>query len=278
MSRVRHGPASENLHRRRHSEEDRRAEPGRCAKRRLNQRYFGRAILSLGLGAIAFAPIDLGGFQANHCIGVRRSVVRDASISGCMYLARRSPYPRRRTMKPMLGVTLGRWTTKRKLLATGLFCLSLATPGVASAASSGVPTVDIAITCRTSEKALIAIFGAETQQTFEICMQSENQARAEIVKNWQSYPAGGRQRCINTTGYMPSYVEWLTCLEMEQQVNELRKRAANTPAITEGRGARAVVRPGTPANSRGPRIGSEANPCPIVQFGSDGSITSVIAC
>jgi hypothetical protein len=200
-----------------------------------------------------------------------------------MHLARRSPYSRRRTMKPKLGVTLGgstlSWTTKRKLLATGLFCLSLATPGVASAASSGVvPTVDIATTCRTSEKALRSIFGAETRQDFESCMTSENGAREQIVKNWQNFPAGGRQRCVITTGYMPSYVEWLTCLEMEQQVNELRKGAATNPATTEGRGARAVVRPGTPANSRGPRIGSEANPCPVVQSGSDGSITSVIAC
>src|SRR5262245_36395227 len=165
-----------------------------------------------------------------------------------MHLARRSRYPRRRTMKPKLGVMLGGptlpWTTKQKLLATGLFCLSLATPGVASAASSRVPTVDIAITCRTSEKALIAIFGAETQQNFQSCMTSENGAREQIVKNWQSYPAGARQRCVNTTGYMPSYVEWLTCLEMEQQVNELRKRAdelrknaETNPVTTEGRGA-----------------------------------------
>src|SRR5262245_30630496 len=178
-------------------------------------------------------------------------------------------------MKPKLSVMLGgptlSWTTKRKLLATGLFCLSLATPGVASAASSGLPTVDIAITCRTSESALIAIFGAETQQNFQSCMTSENTAREQIVKNWQSYPAGGRQRCINTTGYMPSYVEWLTCLEMEQQVNQLRKqadelskKAETNPVTTEGRGARAVVRPGTSANSRGPRIGSKANPCPVV--------------
>ena len=185
-------------------------------------------------------------------------------------------------MKPKQGVTLGgptlSWPTKRKLLATGLFCLSLATPGVASAASSGVPTVDIAITCRTSEKALIAIFGGETQQTFGSCMTSENDARAQIVKNWSSFAAGARQRCVNTTGYMPSYVEWLTCLEMEQQVNEMRKKAATNSATTEGRGARTVVRPGTPANSRGPRIGSEAKPCPVVQSGSDGSITSVIAC
>jgi len=192
-------------------------------------------------------------------------------------------------MKPTLGVTLGGptlpWTTKRKLLATGLFCLSLATPGVASAASSGVPTVDIAITCQTSEKALIAIFGAQTQQTFESCMQSENAAREQIVKNWQTFPAGARQRCVNTTGYMPSYIEWLTCLEMEQQVLELRKqsdeslkKAETNPVTTEGRGTRAAVRPGTPVNGRGPRIGSEANPCPIVQSASDGSITSVIAC
>ena len=185
-------------------------------------------------------------------------------------------------MKPKLGVTLGgptlSWTTKRKLLATCLFCLSLATPGVASAAASGVATVDIAITCRTSEKALIAIFGGETQQTFGSCMMSENDARAQIVKNWSSFAAGARQRCVNTTGYMPSYVEWLTCLEMEQQVNELRKGVATNLATTEGRGARAAVRARTPANSRGPRIGSAANPCPVVQSGSDGSITSMIAC
>jgi hypothetical protein len=141
-----------------------------------------------------------------------------------------------------------------------------------------VPTTDIATTCRTSEKALVAIFGAETQQNFQSCMNSENAAREQIVKNWQNFPAGARQRCVNTTGYMPSYVEWLTCLEMEQQVAELRKKAETSPVTTEGRGAGATVRTGTPANGRGSRIGSAANPCPVVQSASDGSITSVIAC
>jgi len=71
-------------------------------------------------------------------------------------------------------------------------------------------------------------------------MKSESDAREQIVKNWRTYPAGGRQRCVNTTGYMPSYVEWLTCLEMEQQVNELRKKSpeATNSATTEGRGKR----------------------------------------
>src|SRR5262245_28654166 len=185
-------------------------------------------------------------------------------------------------MKSKLSVTPGgpmlERTTKRNLLATGLFCLSLATPGVASAASSGVPTADIATTCRTSVKALIAIFGTETQQNFESCMNSEKEAREQIVKDWQKFPAGARQRCVNTTGYMPSYVEWLTCLEMEQQVNETRKKAATNRVTTEGRGGSAAVRRGTPANSRGSRIGSDANPCPIVQSAPDGSIISLIAC
>ena len=185
-------------------------------------------------------------------------------------------------MKTALGETLAGQmlsrTIKRKLLATSLFCLSLTTPGVANAASSGVPTADIATTCRTSEKTLINIFGDETQQTYQSCMTSENGAREQIVKNWQNYPAGARQRCVNTTGYMPSYVEWLTCLEMEQQVNELRKKAETNPVTTEGRGARTDVRPGRPANSRGSPIGSEANPCPVVQSASDGSRTTVIAC
>jgi len=185
-------------------------------------------------------------------------------------------------MKLKLGATLVgpmlAWTTKRKLLATGLFCLSLATPGVASAASNGVPTADIATTCRTSIKALIAIFGTETQQNFESCMNSEKDAHQQIVKNWQNFPAGARRRCVNTTGYMPSYVEWLTCLEMEQQVNETRKKAATNPPTTDGRGDSALVPPGTPANSRGPRIGSEANPCPVMQSAPDGSFISMIAC
>src|SRR5262245_20291996 len=131
------------------------------------------------------------------------------------------------------------WTTKGKLLATSLFCLIVAGPGVASAASASVPTVDIATTCRTSEKAITSIFGPGNMATFDSCLKQENDARAEIVKNWRSYPAGGRQRCINTTGYMPSYVEWLTCLEMEQSVEALRKNNPTTsPATTEGRGKR----------------------------------------
>jgi hypothetical protein len=39
-----------------------------------------------------------------------------------------------------------------------------------------------------------------------------------------------------------------------------------------------AVRHGTRANRSGPRAGSASRPCPIVEFGPDGTITSVIAC
>lgn len=132
------------------------------------------------------------------------------------------------------------WTTKARFLAASLFCLIAASPDFASAASAGVPIIDIATTCRESEKAITSMFGPGSQNTFDNCMKLENDARAEIDKNWRSYPAGGRQRCVNPTVYMPSYVEWLTCLEMEQHVEALRgnNATATNPATTVGLGKR----------------------------------------
>jgi hypothetical protein len=150
----------------------------------------------------------------------------------------------RRTMTPRIEVRLENpavsWTAQGRFLAASLFCLIVPSPGVASAASASVPSVDIATTCRESEKAITTMFGPGTQQTFDNCMKQENDARAEIVKSWRGYPAGGRQHCVNTTVYMPSYVEWLTCLEMDQSVEALRRNntAATDPATTAGQGKR----------------------------------------
>src|SRR5262245_66066159 len=95
------------------------------------------------------------------------------------------------------------WTIKGTLLTITLVGVIVAGTGAASvAASANVPTVDIATTCRESEKAITSIFGPGSQQTFGSCMKQEADARAQIVKDWQGYPAGGRQRCVNTTGYM----------------------------------------------------------------------------
>jgi hypothetical protein len=144
------------------------------------------------------------------------------------------------------------WNTKGGLLAASVFCLIVASPDIVSAAAAGVPTVDIATTCRESEKAITSMFGHASQRTFDSCMKQEDDARVEIAKNWRSYPADGRQRCVNTTVYMPSYVEWLTCLEMEQHVEALRRNnvTATDPATTDGQGKRQLGKDLRPSASR----------------------------
>jgi hypothetical protein len=93
-------------------------------------------------------------------------------------------------------------------------------------AAGGLPTANIELTCRESEKAITSIFGDKTAVTYDGCMRQERDARDEIAKKWTKYSATSRQRCINTTGYMPSYVEWLTCLEMDAYLQELRKNGS----------------------------------------------------
>jgi len=143
-------------------------------------------------------------------------------------------------LRPELESPGAPWTTTGGLLAASLFCLIVGSPVITRAASANVPTVDIAATCRESEKAITNMFGLNNQQTFDRCMTLESDARAEIDRNWRGYTAGGRQRCVNTMVYLPSYVEWLTCLEMEQHVEALRRNnaAATEPATTDGQGKR----------------------------------------
>ena len=139
---------------------------------------------------------------------------------------------------PELESSVVPWTAKGGLLVASLFCLIVGNSVVASAASANVPAVDIAATCRESEKAITNMFGLNNEQAFDRCMKLESDARAEIDRNWRAYTTGGRQRCVNTTVYLPSYVEWLTCLEMEQHVEALRRNNAGATATTDGRGKR----------------------------------------
>src|SRR3954463_3936217 len=99
-----------------------------------------------------------------------------------------------------------------------LLALQPATVGlfVLIASSGGVPTVDIKKTCRTSEQAIVAIFGDSTAATYESCLGQEATALDSLKKDWATFPAADRALCARPVGYMPSYVEWLTCFEMQR--------------------------------------------------------------
>src|SRR5262245_1471255 len=113
-----------------------------------------------------------------------------------------------------------------------LLALQPAAVGVAIliASSGGVPTINVEKTCRTSQQTISSVFGgAQTAVTYDSCMNQERDARGLLEKGWASYPAADRALCVQAGGYMPSYVEWLTCFEMQRDVRKIRNEDRGTP-------------------------------------------------
>jgi hypothetical protein len=127
----------------------------------------------------------------------------------------------------------------------GAFITFVVGTHVALAASAGgPPKVDIEATCRTSERELTKIFGSGTGLTYEGCMRQQKEAFELIQKDWATFPADARSHCVQPKVYMPSYVEWLSCLESDRHLREVRKREAEsangkaTPANSKAAPAR----------------------------------------
>jgi hypothetical protein len=80
---------------------------------------------------------------------------------------------------------------------------------------------------------------------------SEQKARDQIVKDLATYSSADKALCMKTGVYLPSYVEWLTCLEMERDVRKMDREPQFgpgpytlpkvNPAINEGRTVSAGV-------------------------------------
>ncbi len=92
-----------------------------------------------------------------------------------------------------------------------------------AAVAQGLPTINIEASCRASTKAVFEAIGDSTVATFKSCMEHENAARAQLMKKWNTFLPADRSLCVNPKVYMPSYAEWLTCLEMRQDVRNLPK-------------------------------------------------------
>ena len=108
----------------------------------------------------------------------------------------------------------------------GLLRLGAAALGlhVLAAAAQGLPSINVEISCRASAKAVAEALGENTVATVENCMNQENAARAQILKKWDTFVLAERTQCINPKIYMPSYVEWLSCLESRQYLRTLPKQ------------------------------------------------------
>jgi hypothetical protein len=90
------------------------------------------------------------------------------------------------------------------------------------AVTDGVPTVNIHNTCRAAAS---VTSGTSVQTDIDICVSSEEKAREQMAKDWSQYASVDKTRCVQAGPkvYLPSYVEWLTCLEMETAVKKMRQ-------------------------------------------------------
>src|SRR5262249_36626452 len=87
-----------------------------------------------------------------------------------------------------------------------------------------VPTIDIQKTCQAAAGAMVRVMGGTTtEQDINACLDSEQKARDQIVKDGATYSSADKKQCMRTGVYLPSYVEWLTCLEMERDVRKMQR-------------------------------------------------------
>ncbi len=110
----------------------------------------------------------------------------------------------------------------RPAAAIRLAALAAALFGFMGAAHAQVPVVDIDETCRIAASAMVQLMGGSTSgNDKQACLNSEQRARETIIKDWGSFSANDRGLCVQTGVYLPSYVEWLTCLEMNRDVRKM---------------------------------------------------------
>ena len=98
--------------------------------------------------------------------------------------------------------------------------------GAASTAFAGaLPSIDIPRMCRASNAALSA--SDNPANNFETCLHDEQEAREQLIADWVTFPATDRAHCVLPAEFLPSYTEWLTCLEMERDMRKARKERAD---------------------------------------------------
>jgi hypothetical protein len=79
--------------------------------------------------------------------------------------------------------------------------------------------------CRAAAGVMVNLMGGSTSQNdVEICLETENKARQQLLEDWSTYQASDREGCIQANVYLPSYTEWLTCFEMNKSVREGRQQ------------------------------------------------------
>src|SRR5580658_3977448 len=80
------------------------------------------------------------------------------------------------------------------------------------ALAATIPVVDPHKTCRAAQSEAV---GGDQRGAYESCVRDEQTARDQIKVEWGRFSADARDTCSSPGAVPISYVEVLTCLEME---------------------------------------------------------------
>jgi hypothetical protein len=76
-----------------------------------------------------------------------------------------------------------------------------------------VPNLDVAKSCLDAENYGVT---PDPKATYKNCMLDEQEAKAELQQKWSRFKPDNRRSCVSVSPG-PSYVEMLTCLEMNEE-------------------------------------------------------------
>jgi hypothetical protein len=124
-----------------------------------------------------------------------------------------------------------------------------------------VPDLNFEPICRDAAGEQLGI-----KDNFATCIQGEKTARNQLAAHWGEFDSADRARCIrlSTLDRAASYIEVLTCLELERDAKKLRRTTHQTTPQTSI-AIDAPARSLTPApETAGPPTGSARLPPPAV--------------
>ncbi len=112
-----------------------------------------------------------------------------------------------------------------------------------SGSTGGVPNLDVKGSCTDAQKFST---GDDKSTAFKGCLQDEMNAKSELGRRWSSFKPKDRTNCVEQARFpSPSYVEVLTCLEMDADAMR------NTPRA-DGRSSPQIGGPVAPGLSPAP--------------------------
>ena len=83
------------------------------------------------------------------------------------------------------------------------------------AKADSVPNWDVTASCRGAAE---VGFTKDTGDNLQRCLDSEKRTREQLSKDWATFPAADRARCVKMQTFSPTYSELTTCLEMHRDL------------------------------------------------------------